>query len=506
MSAYIQVKEAASIDILGKQALAMYQPYRPESLPANIYDVSYKSLGDGLADGEVPAGYVPEAGSTLYTASIGQPSGSANYYMDSDITVSFSSFVEDTAYSGIFDGCGHTLTINCYKDNYTANSAHSWGAFIGTLTGTLKNIKIVTRFTWRCTKSNGYHQYVGGVCGAINGGIIMNTLVDAGPYSGQTYNMIYTGRPTSRYHKLAGGIAGTSTGTSNIIKTTVIINDMGWQNTDGGSWTGRPDCRAGVVGFVGHNGSNGTLNMINVTSAGAGILTTNCASGGTNMYAYKAAFMGYIENGHVNILGSNNAWSGHTQDLGGTNTNCECSMVADARNSNNLTITNVFYTPTSYAKVNGYLEWQATKTALFGSEYTIPEANIGFCLSNNDKIWIGEYGNRNAVNGSYVKTITINNIDYTINQGLFRPIENNFIPVFNESDITGNITAYDIGYYGYVSNEAVSGGYKIYYKNGTKTYTDSLPATVPSYDAYETRTIDGEEFYLIKNTNIDYYS
>ena len=514
---------------------------------ASMFKPALVELGYGFLDGVIkgPTRVAADNSSAYYTANCtsysavtGQLSGNGNYCLTQDTTLNLSTFVEDTEFSGILDGCGHTLTINCYKDNYDANSSHAWGALIGTLTGTIKNIRIITKFYWKCTKSNGYAQYVGGVCGRVNGGTLENVFVEVGYYTGTDYNMDYSGRPTSNAIKMAGGIAGDATGTVNWTNVTVQIDNMGWRNTDGGSWTGRPDVKAGLAGFIAHISSGATVTLKNVSVSGSGALDSWCQNGGDGggVKLHKGGFVGYSE-GMLSIINSKNSWSGGSTHGGGEKGNYECSMVGAASNANNLTIEVLYYTASSYAATNGYLEYQDTQTALFGQLYYESMENyIGF---KDDELWIGDImelelrslTDEHDIKGKYQDSITIGSGPWNFGNIIAKLGFNHYVitrsPVDKFQSMTDAIKSIGYGYYGYLTNEPGPNvttpqgqereTYKVYYNNGqtanwikseaiiTKTHVGIYQAYFRWVPASQVNPGNNDIVYTYYNTSSGYY-
>ena len=251
------------------------------------------------------------------------------------------------------------------------------------------------------------------------------------------------------------------------------------------------------------------------------MLTSYCRDGGTNCYLHKGGYVGYSQ-GALSIINSKNSWSGGSYHDGGSKGNYECSMVGAFDTANTLNIQNVYYSTSSYAKANGYLEYQDTKTALFGQEYADSMNNkIGFV---DDDLWLCNINlvqqrtlsTPTDIAGCYLDSIAFTNGNEEVYTVVAKP---NFnapatakIAADKLQSMTNILNGLNYAYYGYVADEqgSASGTYRLYYNNGN--YVDyTFPASynghrVSIYDVYERRTINNQVYYITKNSNIDYYS
>lgn len=462
-----------------------------------------------------------------------------NYYLTQDITISSSAFLDEgNIFDGILDGCGHTITINCSQSS-AWSGAHSWGTLFGVLRGTLRNVKIVTNFFWENTNSNGNNQYVGGVAGRIIGGTVQNVYIQVGLYSGQTYSMRYTGRPTNNAVKMVGGCFGEAgdsqnsnpSNTCSLTNVTIQIDGIGWQNTAGGNVFGYPDVRFGIGGCVGHIAQNTMFIMKNISIKGSGNLasaTVNSNSGGKSK-SHKGGLVAHSE-GMFSLTNCKYSYSGTVTTSESLDIYYECSVGGAASSSNNFSISNFYYTSNSYAAANGYLEWQDTRTALFGQQYDSNiDSYIGF---EGDDLWIGDMSELqfrtmtsvvSTVQGKYLDSIVFeeNGTESVVDVSelLAKPSFSAYciikIAASTLQSMTNILKGFNIGYYGYLSNETGSSAnsFKLYYNNGS--YTDhsmeqGFNGRVSVYDVYKrvVKTINSSNVYIYttQNTNIGFYT
>ncbi len=469
---------------------------------------------------------------------------SGNYVMYTDVTINASRFwSESYIFDGVLDGCGHTLTINCSQSG-SWTSAHAFGTLLGTLSGTIKNIKIVVNFFWSTSGSNGAKQFVGGIAGRIINGTLDNVSVEVNCYSGQTYSMQTTGRPTSNELKMVGGLFGEAgdsqqstppTCTATFNNVTIKINSIGWQNTAGGNIFGYPDVKFGVGGCIGHIAQNCSVTMKNITLQGTGNLassTTNGNSGGTSK-SHKGGLVAYSQ-GNFSLENCLYSYSGSPTNNENLNNYYECSVIGAFDTNGTLSITNFYYSTGSYAKANGYLEWQDTQTALFGQEFAnAMEPYLGF--EGND-LWIGDITQikiktcglgAHDCDGKYLDKIEFTNGDIIVAKdiapvGIPRYRGSNLIAgsgIIAIAKIAANIlqsssnVIQDVtyGYYSHVTNEQGSsaGTFKMYYNNGS--YVDySFPVDfngrVSVYDYLERKVINGQAFFAARDCGYNYYT
>ena len=218
----------------------------------------------------VPDGYTAVSDGAELANAI---AANANIFLTADIMdyVGFNSASEtDGGYSGIFDGNGHTI----YIVKASAASGNNIGGLFSTLSGTVKNVRIVVMAGVNLSATN----YVGGVAGALSEGATVsnvNVIINEGVNIAATASGDNAGG--------AGGIAGAvinGATTVTISNSTVILNGSLESNA---KWTF-------IGGFVGHlNG--GTVNFKDITFKGNGALN-GTASGGEGVHTAGAAIIG----------------------------------------------------------------------------------------------------------------------------------------------------------------------------------------------------------------------
>ena len=219
-------------------------------------------------------GYTTESSTTGTAVSDGTDLKNAiadggDIYLTGDIR-DFVGFSHTSTYSGTLDGNGHTIYI--VKAN--AASGSNVGGLFSTLSGTVKNVRIVVMAGVNLSATN----YVGGVAGALSEGATVsnvNVIINEGVNIAATASGDNAGG--------AGGIAGAvinGATTVTISNSTVILNGSLESNA---KWTF-------IGGFVGHlNG--GTVNFKDITFKGNGALN-GTASGGEGVHTAGAAIIG----------------------------------------------------------------------------------------------------------------------------------------------------------------------------------------------------------------------
>ena len=219
-------------------------------------------------------GYTTESSTTGTAVSDGAELKTAindggDIYLTGDIR-DFVGFSHTSTYSGTLDGNGHTIYI--VKAN--AASGSNVGGLFSTLSGTVKNVRIVVMAGVNLSATN----YVGGVAGALSEGATVsnvNVIINEGVNIAATASGDNAGG--------AGGIAGAvinGATTVTISNSTVILNGSLESNA---KWTF-------IGGFVGHlNG--GTVNFKDITFKGNGALN-GTASGGEGVHTAGAAIIG----------------------------------------------------------------------------------------------------------------------------------------------------------------------------------------------------------------------
>ncbi len=191
-------------------------------------------------------GYVSADTTTSGTAAIStgtqfenifRPNGSLNqsgtYYLTDDIAIT--GFTGKT-FGGTLDGNGHTIFIT---DTHTGMTGPHIGGLVGTLSGTIKNVRVVlmlpdnTQVTCTNGKGDDFVIGFGGVVGKINGGTVENVNVVIP--SGYTFSAGWGG---SGSDVGVGGIAGSMIGSGTVTNCTVQVDgdiraSSGWPFASG---------------------------------------------------------------------------------------------------------------------------------------------------------------------------------------------------------------------------------------------------------------------------------
>ena len=219
-------------------------------------------------------GYVSGTGSTGTAVAKGSElvkaiNAGGDIYLTGDIR-DFVGFSHTKTYSGTLDGNGHTI----YIVKARAASGNNIGGLFSTLSGTIKNVRIVVMAGVDLPST----QYVGAVAGALSGDAQVNNvsvIINSGVSLISTKSGDNVGG--------AGGIAGgliSGAGTVTISNSTVELN--GELNATA-KWTF-------IGGFVGHlNGGN--INFTDVIFKGTGALN-GTAKGGEGVHTAAVAVVG----------------------------------------------------------------------------------------------------------------------------------------------------------------------------------------------------------------------
>ena len=180
--------------------------FNPTSYAAlTKYDHGYVDPDSGTANG-TPIG-TGEAFEAVFSPS-GKISGT-DYHLTSDIVITGFTGKE---FSGTLDGNGHTIFIT----GANTCAAQHIGGIVGTLTGTIKNVRVVlvNSVTANTSVSN---ANVGLVAGHINGGSLINVSVDIP--ADVTLKHTDSGNDSS-----LGGIAGSAVSGATFTNVTMNFN------------------------------------------------------------------------------------------------------------------------------------------------------------------------------------------------------------------------------------------------------------------------------------------
>ena len=162
------------------------------------------------------------------------PSGNAtdgSYYLTRDIVISGFSGHD---FSGMLDGNGHTIFIDgLYQQSYDGQYV---GGLFGTLSGTVKNVRVVLLNSVTVNSANENNIGVGLIAGRLNGGTVEN--VNAVISEGATLSTTVQRKTTA-----LGAVAGVMEGSGTLTNVTVQLDGILDVN---GSWSF-------VAGFVGRS-------------------------------------------------------------------------------------------------------------------------------------------------------------------------------------------------------------------------------------------------------------
>lgn len=162
------------------------------------------------------------------------PSGNAtdgSYYLTRDIVISGFSGHD---FSGTLDGNGHTIFIDgLYQQSYTGQYV---GGLFGTLSGTVKNVRVVLLNSVTVNSTYSKDIGVGLIAGRLNGGTVEN--VNAVISEGATLSTTVQSKTTA-----LGAVAGVMEGSGTLTNVTVQLDGILDVN---GSWSF-------VAGFVGRS-------------------------------------------------------------------------------------------------------------------------------------------------------------------------------------------------------------------------------------------------------------
>ena len=232
-------------------------------LPAvNKWESSY------VPDDYTPSGEPESYESGLYDAI----SNNRDCYLTSDINITG---FRTLSYSGTLDGNGHTIYITVCNEN----SAETVGGLFGTLTGTVKNLRVVlyVDYTRNMTANN---KATGIIAGNLNGGTVDNVYVYIP--DGVTFGV--TGGGQSGF---LGAVAGDGSGTPYTIRNTTVDIDGTIQLN--GNWV----YLAAFVGRTGVGSSSDTnkFTLVNNIIRGGGHFHSTASNGDEPIYIAATTVM-----------------------------------------------------------------------------------------------------------------------------------------------------------------------------------------------------------------------
>lgn len=252
--------------ITAPTTVTLTEPITPATPIADLNQWEHGYVADPITENEIPSDYVGVSSASGLKTAI---DNNSNIVLTSDI-LNFRGFTHTGTYSGILDGNGHTI----YIVKASAASGNNIGGLCSTLSGTIKNVRIVVMAGVNLPSSS----YVGAVAGALSGDAKVNN-VSAIINSGVSLISTKSGDNAGGAGGIAGGLLS-GAGTVAISNSTVELN--GELNATA-KWTF-------IGGFVGHlNGGN--INFTDVIFKGTGALN-GTASGGEGVHTAAVAVVG----------------------------------------------------------------------------------------------------------------------------------------------------------------------------------------------------------------------
>ena len=192
---------------------------------ATKLDVNVSELTE-YDHGYVPKGYTP-SGTGLSSTELfdlfvnrnnsNHHNGVGEYYLEEDAVITG---FTGRDFGGTLDGKGHTVYI---VDAQTGLTGSKVGGLVGTLTGTIKNLRIVIASSVTISTTGANPNSFGLVAGAVNGGTFENVNVVVGNNVTVTAGASNSGK-TAALGGLAGCTVSTSTSGCTVSNCTVEIN------------------------------------------------------------------------------------------------------------------------------------------------------------------------------------------------------------------------------------------------------------------------------------------
>ncbi len=239
-----------------------------------------------------PSGEPEDSESGLYDAI----SNNRNCHLTSDINITG---FRTLSYSGTLDGNGHTIYITVCNEN----STETVGGLFGTLTGTVKNLRVVLYVDYTRTATS--NKLGTGIIAGKLGGTVDNVYV----YIPSNVTFGATGSQEG----YVGAVAGVADGTSYTIKNTTVDID-GKIHLDG-SWV----YMAGFVGKSATGSSAVTATYTNNILKGDGSYSSNTSNGTEPIYLAATTVLFQAGTGNpqstINIDGFINAFTSGTANL-----------------------------------------------------------------------------------------------------------------------------------------------------------------------------------------------
>ena len=221
-----------------------------------------KEYEHGYYAGSTPSGTAISTGDDFFNKFIDRNSGtpSGNYYLNEDIFITGFTGKE---FSGTLDGKGKTIYI---VGAQAGTNGSNIGGLVGTLTGTIKNVRVVIYSDVNVDAGSKSGDDVvavgiGGIAGKITGnGRVENVSVVI--KEGVTFKNSWSGSGSDR---AIGGIAGEMIGSGSVKNCTVqldgyMLSESGWPFA------------AGIVGITEDLSDNGSVTYENIILKGSGQL------------------------------------------------------------------------------------------------------------------------------------------------------------------------------------------------------------------------------------------
>ena len=223
----------------------------------------------GYYAGSTPSGTAISTGDDFFNKFIDRNSGtpSGNYYLNEDIFIT--GFTGKKEFSGTLDGNGKTIYI---VGAQAGTNGSNIGGLVGTLTGTIKNVRVVIYSdvnVYAGSKSGDdvVAVGIGGIAGKITGGgrvENVSVVIKEGVTFKNFWDNSWSGSD-SGYDRAIGGIAGEMIGSGSVKNCTVQLD--GYMLSES-SWP----FAAGIVGITEDLISDGSVTYENIILKGSGQL------------------------------------------------------------------------------------------------------------------------------------------------------------------------------------------------------------------------------------------
>lgn len=276
-----------------------------------------------LADGEVESGYQPVAGATpIGDIDTARSAPDGNYYLTGDIDVNSLAYSGDdttNAFSGVLDGCGHTITINAVSDANNANG--NYGGLFSILSGTVKNCVIVVENFQAKFAGGSSWANAGMIAGAGSENakvenvkiILKHSPQNMANGSDDAYLSQYGNQSNKDSQMRLGGVFGCIVGNVSVTDTTVDnqttgnygFSTKGWRES--GTWYGAHSNGFSYIGGFFGRVQSGGITANNITLAGNPNAKIHAYNESRDDNRYNQCFiggiLGYADNGAINING-----------------------------------------------------------------------------------------------------------------------------------------------------------------------------------------------------------